>query len=474
MTTLECNLRRGLIAILGVVAVMGAAGITEAHVFHQASTLKYAVTIVGPLVLVALLLVGSPLALLTTVLIVAAPFAGFAMTLQGEHVPLLAPIILCAGIAAGFSKGRLTHRSALFSASVLFLLLLIVGVVESPAVTDVVATLTSLLAAAYFASRLARTEGGLVTLAWAFLASAVIQAAITVWESKTGHRLNLYGTAGSQTFGPGYFFNYGNARVRPPGAFYDPDSLGNVLAIALPLGVGLLIHYVTRRRWREVVIAGVGLTFVVIALEITLSRMSWIGATVGLIVILALVPQVGRRVLPLLAIIAIALVGIGVFGGQSTTIERLDSITHPLNETGTGNGDVIRVAAWRSALSIAGQHLLTGVGLQNVANLTAEKFQLGGTSAQGGNAQSVYLQLLAEGGVPALCGLIVVLLALRRDLVRVIRADRIWGAALAGACAAMLLVWLTDVTIRYSGVAVLMGVLFGMVAGRSGSAQEAP
>jgi len=86
----------------------------------------------------------------------------------------------------------------------------------------------------------------------------------------------------------------------------------------------------------------------------------------------------------------------------------------------------------------------------------------------------VYLQLLAEGGVPALCGLIVVLLALRRDLVRVIRADRIWGAALAGACAAMLLVWLTDVTIRYSGVAVLMGVLFGMVAGRSGSAQEAP
>jgi hypothetical protein len=38
----------------------------------------------------------------------------------------------------------------------------------------------------------------------------------------------------------------------------------------------------------------------------------------------------------------------------------------------------------------------------------------------------------------------------------------------------MLLVWLTDVTIRYSGVAVLMGVLFGMVAGRSGSAQEAP
>jgi hypothetical protein len=472
LMTLEYQLRRALIALCGVAAVVGAAGITEEHVFHQASWLKYAVTIVGPLVLAALVVVGNPLALLTALLIVAAPFAGFSMTLQGIHVPLLAPIILCAGAVAAVSEGGVArHRSALLSASVLFLILLILPVAESPSRTDVVATLISLFAAAYFASRLARTEHGFVMLAWAFVASAGFQAAIAVWESETGHRLNLYGAAGSQTLGPSYFFNYGS-QARPPGAFYDPDSLGNVLAITLPINVGLGVHYAMRRRWREVAIAVAALALIGVALEITLSRMSWIGAAVGLIVIIVLVPQVRWRALPVLAVAAITLIGLGVFGQQSTTIQRLSSITHPLNETGTANGDVVRVELWRDALDIAEQHPVAGVGLGEVANLLSARLEVAGTSAQGGNAQSVYLQLLAEGGLLAVCGLTAVLLAVTRDLMRTIRAERLWGAVLAGASAAMLICWLTDVTIRYSGVAVLMGVLFGMVAGRSSAARE--
>jgi len=46
--TLSLRQRQALVVLTGLAALVGAAGITEAHVFHQPSTLKYAVTIVGP------------------------------------------------------------------------------------------------------------------------------------------------------------------------------------------------------------------------------------------------------------------------------------------------------------------------------------------------------------------------------------------------------------------------------------------
>jgi O-antigen ligase len=176
---------------------------------------------------------------------------------------------------------------------------------------------------------------------------------------------------------------------------------------------------------------------------------------------------------PMLVLAAVLLIGLGVFGGQSTTLQRLGSITHPLTETDTGNGDILRVAVWREALAIAEQHPIAGVGLGESANLISQKLAAAGTSGQGGNAQSVYLQLFAEGGLLAVCGLIAVLIALGRDLFRFVGTERIWGAALAGASVAMLTCWLTDVTIRYSGVAVCMGVIFGIVAGGSRGSPEA-
>jgi hypothetical protein len=45
---------------------------------------------------------------------------------------------------------------------------------------------------------------------------------------------------------------------------------------------------------------------------------------------------------------------------------------------------------------------------------------------------------------------------------------------LVGACLVLLVVWTTDVTIRYSGVAVCVGALFGMVAGRARWAAGSP
>jgi O-antigen ligase len=472
--TLSFELRRTVVVLAGLGALLGAMGITEAHLFHQASTLKYALTVAGPLFVGVLAMSARPIVLVTGLLVVAAPFAGFNMTFRGIHMPLLAPIVVIGAVIATFSEAPPAARSALATAGLFLLAMFVLPIIESPIRTDVLAVMASLFFAAYFASRACSTPKGFLTVVWAFVGSAVIQAGLAIWENKTGNRLNLYGSAGAQTFGAnsGYFFGYLGATIRPPGAFYDPISLGNVLAIVVPLSAGLAVHYARLRRWLQSVVALAALVVIMVGLEITLSRLSWVGAAVALVVAGLLLPRPQRRiVLPALGLAVVVAVLLGVFAGNSATIQRLSSITHPLSETGTGQGDVIRLEIWQRAASVAVQHPVAGIGFGRLQNVLAGQFVFAGTQS---HAHSTYLQLAAEGGAIAVVGLLAVLLALRRDLARAWRDDRLWGAVLAGSCIAMLICWLTDVTIRYSGVAACMGVLFGMVAGCARRARAAP
>jgi O-Antigen ligase len=474
--SLSLGQRQALVVGAGLVALLGAAGITEAHVFHQPSTLKYAVTIIGPLFIGSLFMSRDPVSLVAALLIFAAPFAGFSMTFKNTHVPLLAPIAVVAAAVAVVSEREPGRRSTLAFAGGLALVLFLLPVIESAKLSDTLAVLASLFLAAYFASLASSSERRFLTLAWAFVASAAVQAALAVWENTTGHRLNLYGTAGAQTFGANYFFGYIGGKTRPPGAFYDPISLGNMLAIAVPLCAGLAIHYGRSRRWVQMALALLAAALIVTGLEITLSRMSWLGAVIGLVVAAALLPPAQRRaVLPgLVLVIGIAAV-LGLFGGSSPVIERLGSITHPLNETGTGNEDVLRVDVWGQAVSVAQRHPIAGVGFGGLVKILSSQFAPAGLQSQ---AQSTYLQVAAEAGLLGVAGLLAVLYAAVNDLGRFFRTDRLWAAILAGSFVAMLVCWSTDVTVRYSGVAVYMGMLFGMIAGSSrrasGSADARP
>jgi O-antigen ligase len=472
--TLSLEARRTVVVIAGLVALLGAMGITEARLFHQASTLKYALTVVGPLFVGVLAMSTRPIVLITALLVIAAPFAGFNMTFQALRVPLLAPILIIGTAIAMLSPPQRAPRSALAAAGLLLLATFVLPTIESPVPTDVLVVLASLFVAGYLVSRASATPEGFRAIVWAFVASAAIQAALAIWESTTGNRLNLYGSAGAQTFGAnsGYFFGYLGTKTRPPGAFYDPISLGNMLAIAVPLSAGLAIHYAGLRRWLKGGAAILALGVIVVGLEITLSRMSWVGAAVGLAVAALLLPRPQRRVvLPALVLVFAVTALVGAFGGHSSALQRLSSITHPLNETGTAQGDVLRVEIWQRAASIAVNHPVAGIGFGELRNVIAGELVPAGTQS---HAHSTYLQLAAEGGAIALLGLLAVLLALRRDLGRALRDDRLWGAALVGSGIAMLICWLTDVTIRYSGVAVCMGVVFGLVAGSARRARAAP
>jgi O-antigen ligase len=468
------ELRQLLVLVAGAAALAGASGLTEAVLFHQPSMLKYVLTVVGPLLLVALLTVRQPLALVTAVLLVAAPFAGLQMTPHGIRIPALEPILILGLIVIALSRPPALKRSALSAAAPVLMLTFLIPVVDSPARSDVLGVLASLFLAAYFAARVSTTRSGFLTLAWAFVLSAVFQAALAIWEHATGHAINFYGQAGTQVFGTTYFFGY-SGTSRPPGAFYDPISLGNVLAIAIPLCVGLAIHHARRGRWLEVAGAAAASAVIVVALEMSLSRSSWIGAAIGLVAMGILLPPLPRSVVLPLLVLAVAIpVTIGAFSPGSTGVQRLGSILHPLNESNTGQGDQIRLEVWQRALSTTAQHPIAGVGFGRFQRILSAEFPPAGTQGQ---AQSTYLQLAVEGGIIAVVGLLVVLIGLGRDLSGVMRRDRLTGAMLVGASLVMLTAWTTDVTIRYSGVAVFMGVLFGMVAGRArwaaGSAEPA-
>lgn len=463
--TLSVGQRQILVLLAGLVALVGAAGITEAHVFHQPSTLKYAVTILGPLFIGCLLMSKDPITMIGALLICAAPFAGFSMTFKGTHVPLLAPIFVIGSAVAVFAERPVTRRPLLAWAGTFALVTFLLPVIESPARSNALVVLGCLFFAAYFASLASSTRERFLTLTWAFVASAAIQAGLALWENTTGHRLSLYGGAGLQTFAGNYFFGYIGGTTRPPGAFYDPISLGNMLAIAVPLCAGLAIYYGRLRRWAQMWAAVLAGALIVTGLEITLSRMSWIGAVAGVVVAAVLLPPPIRRALLPGLVLAIGIATVlGLFGGHSPVIERLGSITHPMNETGSANEDVIRVDVWNHALAVAEHHPVAGVGFGGLVKILSSQFAPAGLQSQ---AQSTYLQIAAEGGLLAVAGLLAVLFAAANDLGRLFRADRLWAAILAGAFVAMLVCWLTDVTIRYSGVAVYMGMLFGMIAGSS-------
>ena len=472
MELLTPRVRRVAVISLGLLAVVSASGFTDAHVFHQPTMLKYVITVAGPLAVSLLLVVTAPLVWLVSLMVLAAPFAGLSVTPGGVHVPLLAPIFALGIVSVHYARLR-QRPSSLAVGGAVMALALVLPLVQSADVGDALQVLVSLFLAAFLASRIAAQRGGLIVLMWALFISASLQGLIALWELKTGHQLNFYSAAGAQSFGgPGasYFFTY-NAHTRPPGGFYDPISLGNFLALTVPIGVGLLIHSARALRWDRVALAGAGLVIIFVALEETLSRMSWIAAATGLVVMVAFAPaHVKRSAVALLAIAAIVLVTFGVLSTNSTVGQRLTSISHPLSETGTGNGDVLRVFIWRRALAVFQAHPIAGVGLNRFQQILEAGDAVVGTQAQ---AQSTYLQLAADGGLIALAGLVFVIVALVCDLRRLLTRERLLGAVLAASCAAVAVCWLTDVTIRYSGVATLMGALFGAVAGASRLARTA-
>ncbi len=302
-------------------------------------------------------------------------------------------------------------------------------------------------------------EGRLLVVLF-FVGSASLQALVALAQYVTGNAFNLYGGAGSATYSAqSYFFNYETTH-RTTGTFFDPISLGNVLAMALPLAVLLVLRAELPGRVRlGAAAAGV---VVVGGLAVSLSRASWIAAAVGVVAVALFSRGEQRRRGALLAGVLIvgALSAASALYGPAIT-SRFTSILHPTSSNvKTAPGDRTRQDLWAAAFDVFETHPVTGVGFGNLAERLEAAVPGSGPGIQ---AQNTYLQYIAEGGVFGAGVLLLLVGGVCADLHRTRKVDWLYPG-LVGASLGVAVTWTTDFTARYYAVAGCLAVLVGLIA----------
>jgi hypothetical protein len=449
-----------VIVVCAIGVLLGVTGLTASSMFRQPSRAKWAITFAGPLAVLLILTTGRPLRILVGALIVLAPLGSVGALLLGVHVPANALVVLLTLVAAVLAGPAPRSLSPVGLAGIGAGLFLLIPMLTGSGVFAHVMLFGAAGLTAWLVSIVVREHGGIDWILGAFSFGAFCQALIAIWELVTKHQINFYGAAGSTVFGSHYFFGYGQT-FRPFGTFYDPISLGNVLAVAIPLQLLLVVRQPTqlRRLIGTAVIAVNGA-----ALLLTLSRMSWVGAIVGVVFMLVVLPTPlrGRALVPLIPLVIV--VGVLATGANSGAFgSRFGSILDPTTSAASRAEDQARVVDWDASLSIWAQHPVAGVGFGNDPTALSEHLPLVNSHEQ---SQSVYFQLLAEAGVLGAAALVLLLLTHIAVLQQMLNtSQRAYATALLASTLALLIGWTTDVTVRYAPVASCMAVLFGCAAG---------
>jgi O-antigen ligase len=455
---------RALVVVGAIVAtVLGACGITARALFTETSEIKYAVSVMAPLVAAFVALAPDPLRLLFALAVVVAPFT-FVTTISGVTFSPLVVVLVAALVVAALSLegGRGHSATGLGVLAALALLAGPVALSQDPATSTL--WLGVLVTCGWLAFRLAQEPGGLRLVLGLVVAAAGVQAVLAIWEAKTGQRLNLYDVSGQSAVSSQDFFNFEREK-RPSGAMPDPIALGNVLALACPLVIALANE--THSRLVALTLLGVA-GLIAVGLAFTLSRMSWIGAAVGVVVMLVLLPPPARfRSGIAVACIVALVVQLAVAFGGAALHDRFASIEAPTSRVNrTSGGDQVRLGLWGAAIGVAEADPVFGTGY---GKLVPELAKRTNGVAPGGHAHSVYLQFLAEAGIAGALALLLVIAGVVRDLWQGVRNHRDSGlrllvAGMAGSLACILVVWVTDYNVRYTQVGAIIAVVFGAAA----------
>jgi O-antigen ligase len=451
----------GVILVCAVGVILGVSGLTAHEVFRQPSRVKWAISFLGPASLLLILTVRRPLFFLVGALLVFAPLGPLGAKLGGVHVPLELLVFLVAGAAAILDGPPPSRLSPLGIAGIGALALLLVPLLSGSGIFAHVILFASAGYVAWLVSIVARQEGGVNWLFASVSLAAVLQSIAAIYEVVTKHQINFYGAAGSSAFGSSYFFGYGST-FRPLGTFYDPISLGNVLAVAVPIQLVIAVRQPTVGR-RLIAVTALAVTGA--ALLLSLSRMSWVGGVVGIFLVLVLLPPVHRwRGISVLLPMAVVVIVVATGANSGAFGHRLDSIFAPTSaSTASHAEDQAREVDWTASLHIWSSHPISGVGLGKDPTALSQRLPRVSLHDQ---SQSVYFQLLAEAGMLGAAALVLVILTHAQILLGSLKsADRVAVVALTASTAAMLIGWTTDVTVRYAPVAMSMAVLFGATAG---------
>lgn len=210
---------------------------------------------------------------------------------------------------------------------------------------------------------------------------------------------------------------------RPHGLLGHFMTYSGMLMLVVTAAAAQLIY-----REREWVWPAVAVPALLVALAVTLSRNAWVGAVLGLAVLLML-----RR--PKLVIVLPVLVTAAMLVGPVR--DRAKSMFDPENVT---NRD--RVSMLKSGVAMIRDHWLVGVGPNMVPKVYLERYKRadaidpedrpGSTRA---HLHNVIVQLAAERGVPALVAWLWFVVVAARDLVRQTRTGPARALAAGGLAA---------------------------------------
>jgi O-antigen ligase len=396
--------------------------------------------------------------------IITVPVEPYVATVHGQQVSVLfvtaALATFVAFVEGGLHRVRRTS-SALVGVLPWIIVLLLVPTILGSSWQHQFLYVALFLDVAWICARVgALYPDGRLMIVLFFLGMAALQSLFALTEHITGSSFNLYGGAGSASYSAqNYFFNFGTT-VRTAGTFFDPISLGNVLAMAVPLALLLVLRTDLRSGYRW--FAGLAGQALLAGLTVSLSRASWLGAAIGTACVVFFSRGEQRRraaVVSASLVVGVVLVASALYG--PTVSARFNSILHPTAATvKTAAGDKLRQQEWAASLHVFEANPVGGVGFNNL--VTHLEATVPGTDATS-HAQNTFLQYLAEGGLFGGGALLLLAGGITADLYRSRRTDWLYPG-LVGVFATVAVTWMTDYTVRYMAVAGCLAVLVGLVA----------
>ena len=195
--------------------------------------------------------------------------------------------------------------------------------------------------------------------------------------------------------------DYQNRNYLKAGYFMeDGNDFALSVSVVIPFCVYMILS--ARSRWMKI-IYGLALIVLINAVVVTQSR----GGALALLATMIYLGVKSRRKYLTLGFISVGIVASMFFISQEYK-ERMRTIVH-YEEEGSA---IHRIWAWKSAVRMAVDHPLTGVGAGGFASAYGQlyrPFGVGRTDLPWHNAHSIYFKLLGELGFPGLMAILFIL-----------------------------------------------------------------
>ena len=294
-----------------------------------------------------------------------------------------------------------------------------------------------------------------------FLVVPVVYRLVRGQAATTAGTVIMSVGAASAVFGITQYgiLGYDDLQQRPPGFMGHYMTYSGLLMLVVVLATARVLFDARDRAW-----AGLVLPALAVALVTTYTRGAWIGAGVGVGLLLALKNLRLLAILPILAIIVVAAAPAGI-------ADRIDSIFDRRDPTSRD-----RLAMARAGVRIVADHPLAGVGPDMVQRIYPQYRGPDAVNANNPHLHNVPLQIAAERGLPALAAWLWFVVAVLRELAGQFRRPASRAAAAAGLAAvvSMLTAGLFEYNFGDSEFLMLLLVLLTLPAAAAAQRQPEP